>query len=55
LGDLLSRGGVPLLKQALRHLGLPAGYPRPPYPQESPLFGELLPVLDSLKEEGWIL
>jgi len=55
LGDLLSRGGVPLLKQALRHLGLPAGYPRPPYPQESPLFGELLPVLDSLREEGWIL
>ncbi len=55
LGDLLGRGGVPLLKQALRHLGLPAGYPRPPYPQESPLFGELLPVLDSLKEEGWIL
>jgi len=54
LGDLLSRGGVPLLKQALRHLGLAAGYPRPPYPQESPLFGELLPVLDSLKEEGWI-
>ena len=54
LGELLGRGGVPLLKQALRHLGLAAGYPRPPYPQESPLFGELLPVLDSLKEEGWI-
>ena len=55
LGDLLGRGGVPLLKQALRHLGLPAGYPRPPYPQESPLWQEFLPVLNSLKEEGWIL
>ncbi|WP_018111583.1 dihydrodipicolinate synthase family protein [Thermus igniterrae] len=55
LGDLLSRGGVPLLKQALRHLGLPAGYPRPPYPQESPLWGSFLPVLESLREEGWLL
>ncbi len=55
LGDFLGRGGVPLLKQALRHLGLPAGYPRPPYPQESPLWQEFVPVLDSLKEEGWIL
>lgn len=55
LGDGLSRGGVPLLKQALRHLGLPAGYPRPPYPQESPLWGSFLPVLESLKEEGWLL
>lgn len=55
LGDWLSRGGVPLLKQALRHLGLPAGYPRPPYPQESPLWGSFLPVLESLKEEGWLL
>ncbi|WP_105316592.1 dihydrodipicolinate synthase family protein [Thermus tenuipuniceus] len=55
LGDLLSKGGVPLLKQALRHLGLPAGYPRPPYPPESPLWPRFLPVLDILKEEGWIL
>ncbi|BAW01036.1 dihydrodipicolinate synthetase [Thermus thermophilus] len=55
LGDLLAKGGVPLLKQALRHLGLPAGYPRPPYPAESPLWGRLLPVLESLKEEGWVL
>lgn len=55
LGDLLAKGGVPLLKQALRHLGLPAGYPRPPYPQESPLWGSLLPVLEGLKEEGWLL
>mgnify|MGYP001297119447 CR=1 FL=1 len=55
LGDLLAKGGVPLLKQALRHLGLPAGYPRPPYPAESPLWGRFLPVLESLKEEGWVL
>ncbi|BCZ94184.1 dihydrodipicolinate synthase family protein [Thermus thermophilus] len=55
LGDLLAKGGVPLLKQALRHLGLPAGYPRPPYPAESPLWERFLPVLESLKEEGWIL
>jgi len=55
LGDLLARGGVPLLKQALRHLGLPAGYPRPPYPAESPLWQSLLPVLEGLKEEGWVL
>jgi len=52
LGDLLAKGGVPLLKQALRHLGLPAGYPRPPYPEESPLWARFLPVLESLKEEG---
>ncbi|WP_038056416.1 dihydrodipicolinate synthase family protein [Thermus amyloliquefaciens] len=55
LGSLLSQGGVPLLKQALRHLGLPAGYPRPPYPQESPLWPRFLPVLQTLEEEGWIL
>lgn len=55
LGDLLAKGGVPLLKQALRHLGLPAGYPRPPYPAESPLWGRFLPVLESLKEEEWVL
>jgi dihydrodipicolinate synthase/N-acetylneuraminate lyase len=55
LGALLAQGGVPLLKQALRHLGLPAGYPRPPYPAESPLFPGLLPVLEALKEEGWLL
>ena len=55
LGTLLAKGGVPLLKQALRHLGLPAGYPRPPYPAESPLWERFLPVLESLKEEGWVL
>ncbi|WP_135255672.1 dihydrodipicolinate synthase family protein [Thermus caldilimi] len=55
LGDLLAKGGVPLLKQALRHLGLPAGYPRPPYPEESPFWPAFLPKLESLKEEGWIL
>ncbi|AEV16512.1 Dihydrodipicolinate synthase [Thermus sp. CCB_US3_UF1] len=55
LGDLLSKGGVPLLKQALRHLGLPAGYPRPPYPGESPLWGAFRPLLEELKEEGWLL
>lgn len=36
LGDLLAKGGVPLLKQALRHLGLPAGYPRPPTRRKAP-------------------
>lgn len=55
LGNLLAKGGVPLLKQALRYLGLPAGYPRPPYPGESPLWSAFLPELESLKEEGWIL
>jgi dihydrodipicolinate synthase/N-acetylneuraminate lyase len=55
LGNLLSRGGVPLLKQAMRYLGLPAGYPRPPYPQESPIWKEFRPVLEALKEEGWLL
>ena len=55
LGDLLAKGGVPLLKQALRHLGLPAGYPRPPYPAESPLWERFLPVLEGLKEEGCVL
>ena len=55
LGDLLAKGGVPLLKQALRHLGLPARYPRPPYPAESPLWERFLPVLEGLKEEGWVL
>ncbi|BDG18574.1 dihydrodipicolinate synthase family protein [Thermus thermophilus] len=55
LGNLLAKGGVPLLKQALRHLGLPAGYPRPPYPAESPLWERFLPVLEGLKEEGWVL
>ncbi len=55
LGQLLGQGGVPLLKQALRHLGLPAGYPRPPYPPESPLWPRFRGVLESLKEEGWIL
>ncbi|GGM94692.1 dihydrodipicolinate synthase family protein [Thermus composti] len=55
LGDLLAKGGVPLLKQALRYLGLPAGYPRPPYPQESPLWESFLPVLEGLREEGWVL
>ena len=51
LGDLLAKGGVPLLKQALRHLGLPAGYPRPPYPAESPLWERFLPVLEGQKAE----
>lgn len=55
LGDLLAKGGVPLLKQALRHLGLPAGYPRPPYPEESPLWPRFLPVLEGLRERGWLL
>jgi 4-hydroxy-2-oxoglutarate aldolase len=55
LGRLLGQGGFVLLKQALRHLGLPAGYPRPPYPQQSPLWASFVPVLESLQREGLLI
>lgn len=53
LSRLLGRGGPVLLKQAMRHLGLPAGYPRPPYAAESPLWDRFEPLLEALAEEGW--
>ncbi len=53
LARLLGRGGPVLLKQAMRHLGLPAGRPRPPYPEESPLWRAFRPVLEGLAEEGF--
>ena len=55
LGRLLGRGGFVLLKQAMRHLGMPAGLPRPPYPEDSPLWESFLPVLDSLRSEGLLV
>ena len=50
LARLLGAGGPVLLKQALRHLGCPAGLPRPPLPQESPLWPELRSRLEDLGE-----
>jgi dihydrodipicolinate synthase/N-acetylneuraminate lyase len=55
LGRVLGQGGVVLLKQAMRYLGLPAGYPRPPYPAESPLWPVFKGILEDLKAEGWLL
>ena len=55
LARLLSRGGVTLLKQAMRSLGIPAGFPRPPLPAESPLFKELSPLLEAFKAEGYLV
>ena len=52
---LFGRGGIPLLKQALRHLGLPVGAPRAPFPSESPFWDEAVPLLEKLQEEGWLL
>ncbi len=52
---LVGRGGVVLLKQALRHLGLPAGAPRAPLPETSPLWPEAERLLARLQEEGWLL
>ena len=52
---LFGRGGVTLLKQALRHLGLPAGAPRAPLPDASPLWPEAERLLARLQEEGWLL
>lgn len=52
---LFGKGGAVLIKQAMRHLGLPAGYPRPPFPSESGYWPEAEKLLDRLKEEGWLL
>ncbi|WP_456414584.1 dihydrodipicolinate synthase family protein [Oceanithermus profundus] len=52
---LVGRGGVVLLKQMLRHLGLPAGVPRAPLPETSPLWPEAEALLARLQEEGWLL
>lgn len=52
---LFGRGGIPLLKQALRHLGLPVGAPRAPFPSESPFWPEAKELLERLREEGWLL
>ncbi len=50
---LLGQGGPVLLKQAMRHLGFPAGRPRPPYPEHSPLWPELYPLLLAFQEGGY--
>ncbi len=52
LARALGAGGVVLLKQAMRHLGFPVGFPRPPLPQESPLWAEFGPLLEAFREEG---
>ncbi|WP_457638244.1 dihydrodipicolinate synthase family protein [Oceanithermus sp.] len=52
---LFGKGGAVLIKQAMRHLGLPAGYPRAPYPAESAYWPEAEKLLGRLKEEGWLL
>lgn len=52
-GRVLAQGGFVLLKQALRHLGLPGGYPRPPYPRESPVWPIFKPLLEAFRARGW--
>ncbi|GIW32780.1 dihydrodipicolinate synthase family protein [Meiothermus sp.] len=52
-GRVLAQGGFVLLKQALRHLGLPGGYPRPPYPNESPVWPTFKPLLEEFRARGW--
>lgn len=52
-GRVLAQGGFVLLKQALRHLGLPGGYPRPPYPSESPVWPAFKPLLEEFRARGW--
>ncbi|MFZ5990907.1 MAG: dihydrodipicolinate synthase family protein [Deinococcota bacterium] len=54
-GRVLGQGGFVLLKQAMRYIGLPAGYPRPPYPQESPYWAAFKPLLEDLRAEGWLV
>ncbi len=54
LARTLGAGGVVLLKQAMRHLGFPVGAPRPPLPEESPLWPAFLPRLEALREEGFV-
>ncbi len=55
IADLVVKGGSVLIKQTLRHLGVPAGYPRSPFPQQSPYWDEAKELLDRLAEEGWLL
>ena len=50
-----ARGGIPLLKQSLRHLGLPVGYPRAPLPGASSEWPRMRPLLERLETEGWLL
>jgi len=50
---ILAQGGFVLLKQAMRYVGLPAGYPRPPYPAESPVWNSFKPMVDEFKANGW--
>lgn len=52
-GRVLAQGGFVLLKQAMRHIGLPAGYPRPPYPAESPVWPAFKPILEEFRANGW--
>ncbi|WP_299426664.1 dihydrodipicolinate synthase family protein [uncultured Meiothermus sp.] len=52
-GRVLAQGGSVLLKQAMRHIGLPAGYPRPPYPAESPVWPDFKPILEEFRANGW--
>ncbi len=52
-GRVLAQGGFVLLKQALRHLGLPGGYPRPPYPSESLVWPAFKPLLEEFRARGW--
>lgn len=52
-GRVLAQGGFVLLKQAMRYIGLPAGYPRPPYAAESPVWPAFKPILDEFKANGW--
>ena len=52
---LVGRGGVTLLKQMLRRLGLPAGAPRAPLPERSPFWPEAETLLARLQEEEWLL
>jgi dihydrodipicolinate synthase/N-acetylneuraminate lyase len=54
-GRVLAQGGFVLLKQALRHMGLPGGYPRPPYPRESPVWPIFKPLLEAFRARGWTI
>ncbi len=51
---LIGRGGIPLLKEAMRYLDMPAGSPRSPLPDTSPYWPQAQGLLDRLQEEGWL-
>ena len=53
--SLFGKGGAVLIKQVLRYLGLPAGYPRAPFPVESSYWPEARQLIDRLQKEGWLL